>query len=393
MAASGRLNKRLAAERERREKAGLWREVPIRNEPLGPRELCSNDYLRLSQHPRVAEAAATAARDWGASASASPLLGGHTRLHQQLLERLASWQGYAHGMLWTSGYAANQAVLGHLPAKGDLVLADRLIHASMISGLLSSGARLRRYHHLDLAHLEAYLQENRNREGACFVVTETVFSMDGDYPDLAALAALRERYGFVWVVDEAHATGWYGHENAGLMTHTGLAGQADVLVGTLGKGLGAGGAYALFRDPSLRDYLVNVAGEFIYSTFLSPAVVGAALAAVELATEMAEESARLRQISNQWRSALQHAGLKVPAGDSPVLPLILKEEATTLRTREALASRGWHVAAVRPPTVPAGTARLRLSLHRGLNEDHLAEFCSNLLEALSERENAAIGSA
>ncbi len=371
---------RVSAERERRVGLGQWRTVPIREAVLGRQDLCSNDYLRLSRHPEVVAGSVAAAERWGASASASPLLGGYTRLHEELLAALAAWQGYSTGLLWTTGFAANQAVLGCLPQRGDVVLADRLIHASMVAGLLKSGARICRYRHLDLGHLEALLREHSGTGRSVFVVTESVFSMDGDFPDLAALAALREHWGFIWVVDEAHGLGWYGPGNAGLLAEAGVAGQPDVLVGTLGKALGSMGAFTLFREPSWADYLVNVAGEFIYSTFLSPPAAGAALAAVKLVQSPAflVETAAARATSRYWRRVLRERGWAVPSGDSPVVPVGLGSEVTTLARRDALGRLGWSVAAVRPPTVPAGSSRLRLSLHRELTSADGDDFAEAL---------------
>lgn len=374
--------RRIAAERQRRIERGQWRSVATRSACLTPRQLASNDYLRLSQHPAVLEGMARAALEWGASATASPLICGFTGIHAELTDMLAEWQGYPHGMLWTTGYAANHAVLGLLPSKGDVVLADRLIHASMIAGILRSGSRLRRYRHLDLDHLDELLRSECRGSGDCFVVTESIFSMDGDVPDLARMAALKAHYGFHWIVDEAHGVGWYGPGNAGCMAAVGLRGVADVFVGTLGKALGAGGAFTLFREAAWRDYLVNVAGEFIYSTYLSPALVGAALAAVKLAMTMEPATAQARSQSQRWREALRKAGLTTLAGNSPVVPVELGDERRALAARDHLASLGWEVAAVRPPTVPAGQARLRLSLHTELTDDLWDEFTGALEDAI-----------
>ncbi|MEM8550570.1 MAG: aminotransferase class I/II-fold pyridoxal phosphate-dependent enzyme, partial [Verrucomicrobiota bacterium] len=310
----------------------------------------------------------------GCSSSASPLINGFTEAHAELLETLKSWCGFTHGMLWNTGYAANQAVLSQLPQRGDIVLADRLIHNSMISGLLASGARVIRYRHLDLEHLGSLLEEYQER--TVFVVTESVFSMDGDYPDLQHMAALKHKHGFVWIVDEAHALGWYGERGSGLCEHFGVGDQVDVYVGTLGKALGSAGAYTLFHDETLARYLINHAGEFIYSTFFSPSAAAAARAAVSLIQSSHEQRKHLQHLSSRLRGLIASA----PPGDSPIVPLRV-DDPVSLAVQLGLA--GIHVGAVRPPTVPTGEGRLRLSLHAGLSEadtDHVAHLLKELLQ-------------
>jgi 8-amino-7-oxononanoate synthase len=267
-------------------------------------------------------------------------------------------------MLWTSGYAANAAVLSGLPQRDDLVLADRLIHHSMIAGLLRSGARLQRYEHLRLDRLAQHLASVAGTGRQVFVVTESVFSMDGDYPDLRQMAELKQRFGFCWVVDEAHALGWYGPEGAGLVRAAGVEGDVDVLVGTLGKTLASGGAYTLFRDAALRDYLVNTAGEFIYSTAMPPTSAAAALAAIERVVALSPEQPQWHALSRRFRAQLRTAGWNAPDGDSPIVPVNLEKPERALALARSLRDAGIVAGAIRPPTVPAGTSRLRFSLKR-----------------------------
>ncbi len=329
-------------------------------------DLSGNDYLDLARDPELAAAASRAIAAEGTSASASPLITGWREPHARLVDALCAWHGFSHGLIWTSGYAANAAVLGELPREGDLVLADRLIHRSMIAGLTRSGARLIRYPHLDLDRLEAILAEHRagRDEGCIFVVTESVFSMDGDYPDMARLGRLKHRFGFCLVVDEAHALGWYGPGGSGLVRATGIEGEVDVLVGTLGKTLASGGAYTLFRDEALRDFLVNSAGEFIYSTALPPANAAIAEAALARVRDLAAGQSGWHAISREFRAALRADGWAAPDGDSPIIPVRLDDEGAALGLAEALGAAGIRAAAVRPPTVPAGTSRLRFSIRR-----------------------------
>lgn len=343
------------------------------------RDLSGNDYLRLASHPDVIAVAVSALRTWGASSSASPLISGYTEAHRQLEQRLCAWSGFEHALVWNTGYAANQAVLSTLPQRGDIVLADRLIHNSMITGLVRSGARLQRYRHCDCAHLTALLEQYANRGRSVFVVTESVFSMDGDYPDLRAIAKLKERYSFSLIVDEAHALGWYGARGSGLIEQTQTAAAVDVVVGTLGKGLGSMGAYTLFHNAELRDYLINFAGEFIYSTYLPPSCAAAAAAAIHLIeTKGAEERTRLHVLSSAIRAQLPHA----PQGDSPIVPLLVGDTTKALATAQRLRSKGICVGCVRPPTVPDGSSRLRLSLHAELSQQNIAELAAAIKEAL-----------
>ena len=347
-----------------REIAHRRRRIQVTIPAAGELNLADNDYLDLARDPAVAAAAAAAIARHGTSASASPLITGWREPHEQLVRSLADWHGFPGGMLWSSGYAANAAVLGTLPQKGDLILADRLVHHSMVAGMLRSGARVQRYGHLRLDELERRLAAESG-DRPVFVVTESLFSMDGDYPDLRRLAELKRRFKFCWVLDEAHALGWYGPQGAGLACAAGVAAEVDVLVGTLGKTLASGGAYTLFRDEAVRDYLVNLAGEFIYSTGLPPANAAAALAALSRTRGLAEDAQPAWHLaSRNFRAALQRAGWDAPDGDSPIVPVRLDDEAAALSLAEALRAAGIRAGAVRPPTVPAGTSRLRFSLKR-----------------------------
>jgi 8-amino-7-oxononanoate synthase len=358
------------AERDRKSQR---RRIRVTALPEGAINLADNDYLGLARDPAVAAAVADAVLEHGTSASASPLVTGWRRPHEALVEALCAWHGLPFGLLWTSGYAANCAVLGTLPRRGDLVLADRLIHHSMIAGLVRSGARIHRYPHLDLDRLEAALAGPEAAERPAFVVTESVFSMDGDYPDMGRLAALKRRHGFCWVLDEAHALGWYGPEGAGLARAAAVQESVDVLVGTLGKTLASGGAYTLFRDEAVRDCLINLAGEFIYSTALPPANASGALAALNRVRELAAAGQDgWHEASRRFRSMLREDGWDVPAGESPVVPVRMGGEDAAISLASSLRGEGILVGAVRPPTVPAGTSRLRLSMKRTLGPGDLA---------------------
>ena len=369
---------RLRQSLAQREGSSLRRKLTARASADTRINLADNDYLGLSRDPAVVAAGIAALHEWGASSSASPLVTGYTEIHQQLEQTLAAWQGYAHGLVMNTGFSANSAVLGGLPKKGDLILADRLVHASMLDGIMASGARLRRFAHNDLDALELMLHEEPALDGVIFVVTESVYSMDGDSPDLKRLASLRKRFGFCWVLDEAHATGWYGSTGSGLQEAQGAFAAADIVVGTLGKGLGSQGAYVLSHAPEVRDALINFAGEFVYSTYLAPSCAAAALAAVERVKGLSAERAELHALSHAWRDGLLEAGFAVPSGDSPIIPLILGDSDVTLKYATALRAAGFMVSAIRPPTVPVRTGRIRISLRRGLSPAVLSSFVSAL---------------
>jgi 8-amino-7-oxononanoate synthase len=358
------LSARLGRELDERRSQGLERTLHARvaDEPL--LDLANNDYLRLSQHPAVKAAAIAATERWGCSSAASPLITGYTEAHEALLAELRDWCGFACGLVWNTGFAANAAVLSGLPCRGDLVLADRLIHNSMIHGLLASGARLQRYRHLDLDHLAELLEQTAGQYETVFVVSETVYSMDGDYPELRAMAELKQRYGFFWILDEAHALGWYGAGGSGLIEAAGVGDSVDLMVGTLGKGLGSMGAFTLFHDEVLRRHLINHAGEFIYSTYLPPSCAVAAHKAVELIRQQPTERPRLHAMARDFRKMLPG----VPDGDAPIVPVRVDDP---VAAAAALREQGIRVGAIRPPTVPAGEGRLRISLNASLTEPDL----------------------
>ena len=357
---------RCRTELAERDRLRLRRRLRVTTPQAGELNLADNDYLDLAHDLEVSSAAAMASARHGTSAAASPLITGWREPHAQLVDALGAWHGFPCGLLWSSGYAANSAVLGTLPRRGDLVLADRLVHHSIVAGMLHSGARVQRYAHLQLDELERRLAEARKADPArpIFVVTESLFSMDGDYPDLGRLAELKRQHGFCWILDEAHALGWYGPGGAGLARAAGVEGEVDILVGTLGKALASGGAYTLFRDEAVRDFLINLAGEFIYSTAIPPASAAAAAAALARIQALTAGQAGWQAASRAFRSALRGAGWSVPEGESPIVPIRLDDEEAALSLAEFLGAAGIRAGAVRPPTVPAGTSRLRFSLKR-----------------------------
>ena len=370
------LNERLKLNLAEREKQKKRRFLSVYKASDSVLNLSDNDYLSLSQNPKVIDAGIRALKKYGTSASASALISGYTEAHESLIKKLCQWHHFNCGLLWSSGYAANTAVLSTLPQKGDIILADKLIHNSMISGLRRSEATLRRYPHLDLDSLErllsaAFSEINYNRSRTVFVVTESVFSMDGDYPDLKRIVSLKAKYPFIWILDEAHALGWYGKEGAGLAEQDDVIKHVDIFVGTLGKTLASGGAYTLFHEMLLRDYLMNHAGEFIYSTALPPVNASIAEEAINQVIELSSEQNTWHKLSHTFRDKITALGFETLPGESPIIPIRLASEAAALELASCLKEAGVLVAAIRPPTVPPGTSRLRLSLKRGITLSQL----------------------
>ena len=378
-----RIRGRLEEWLEERRTEGLERETRCFSESSNLRNLSNNDYFRLANDSRLKEAAKKAIDLYGCSSSASPLITGFTPAHEQLLETLLDWHDFAYGMLWNSGYAANHAILSSLPKNEDWILADRLAHNSMLAGALKSPGRLIRFRHNDLEHLEEFLSEGKEKGKSIFVVTESVYSMDGDLADLAAIARLKEDYPFVWMLDEAHALSWYGEKGEGLASELQVDQQVDILVGTLGKGLGSMGAYTLFHDEELKRFFTNACGEFIYSTFFAPASAASAAKAVGiLGTEKAKRKREAaRKLSVMFRQRLNSIGIDAPAGDSPIVPLIIGDVRETLEAQRRCEQAGFKVGAIRPPTVPKGTSRLRISLNADLKFEHLEALLEMWKEA------------
>ncbi len=342
-----------------------------------------NDYLGLAREPALAQAAAEAARVWGTGSTASRLVCGHLPLFETLETRLAALKGTESALLWGGGFATNAGLLaalldGRVLPTTPRVFADRLIHASLHQGLATAGVRPVRYRHNDLDHLETLLRREGRTDAPRFILTESVFSMDGDRADLAGLVFLRERYHAFLVVDEAHATGVLGPGGHGLAAA--FPGRIDAVVGTCGKALGGYGAFVA-TSALVRDYLINRAASFIYATALPPPVLGALGAALDRLPALAPARERLQTRAGHLRRRLRAAGLDTGPSTTQIVPVILGAETRALAAQRRLEDHGLLAVAIRPPTVPPGTARLRLALSAGHTEadlDHLAVLLETL---------------
>lgn len=318
----------------------------------------SNNYLGLAADPEVVAASREALETGGASASASPLISGHMVAHEGLESAIADWLGCEAALVFGSGYHANIGVIAALTDKHDAVFSDALNHASLIDGCRLSRAAVRIYGHRDLEDLEEKLRSTPARRR--LIVTDSVFSMDGDTAPLDELVDLAERYDAWVMADEAHATGIFGGEGAGLACSRGLGARVHIRMGTLGKALGSYGAFVA-GSRSLIELLVNRARSYVFSTALPPAVIGAALAAVRIARRDHARRDRLWRNARRLHAGLDEAGLRLEPLESTIVPVILGEPAAALRVAHQALEEGVWAPAIRPPTVPKGTARLRLT--------------------------------
>ncbi|CAG0977536.1 glycine C-acetyltransferase [Geobacteraceae bacterium] len=334
--------------------------------------LCSNNYLGLADHPRLAEAAIRAVERYGTGSGASRLVSGTMELHEALEERLARFKGTEAALVFNSGYAANSGIIPALAGKGDLVFSDRLNHASIVDGCLLSRATMVRYPHNDMAALRRLL-ERHETAGRRLIVTDGVFSMDGDMAPLRELAALKREFGALLMVDDAHGTGVLGATGRGSAELQGVMTEIDIHMGTLGKALGSFGAYAA-ASGEIVDYLANRARSFIFSTSLPPAVLAASLAAIDLidSPEGAALRQRLKRNTAFFRDSLGAAGFDTMGSETQIVPLFVGRAEQTMTFTSRLLEEGVFAQGIRPPTVPAGTCRLRCTLMATHGEEDLA---------------------
>lgn len=414
------------------EQRGLGRRLRTISGPQGPRVLldgrevlllCSNNYLGLAHHPRVREAASEAARRWGVGTGASRLVSGTMEVHRELEERLAAFEGSEACVLFGSGYLANLGAIGALAGPGDTIFSDALNHASIVDGCRCARAHVQVYRHRDSEHLEWCLRhagktppgggagETRHggsadktppggsagktprgggagrtprvdgaADGRRLIVTDSVFSMDGDVAPLEEIVALARRWGARVLVDEAHATGALGPGGRGAVAEAGLEGEVDVLVGTLGKALGSYGAYVCAGAEMVR-YLINSARALIFSTAPSPPAVAGAGAALELLVREPGRVRTLRARARALRGALAAEGWGVEESEMHIVPLLVGGEREAVALCEAALERGVYAQAIRAPSVPRGAARLRLTAMATHSEQELRHAAGVLSEA------------
>lgn len=369
-----------------RRAANLYRQRPLLESPQGPlvqvdgRELlafCSNDYLGLANHPQVIEAWRAGAQKWGVGGGASHLVIGHSRPHHELEEALAEFTGRPRALLFSTGYMANLGAVTALVGRDDTVLEDRLNHASLLDAGLLSGARFSRYLHNDAVSLSSRLGK---ATGNTLVVTDGVFSMDGDLADLPALCAAAKQKNAWVMVDDAHGFGPLGATGGGIVEQCGLGVDAvQVLVGTLGKAFGTAGAFVAGSE-ELIETLVQFARPYIYTTSQPPALTCATLKSLELLRSEHWRREHLNALIKRFREGAQAIGLELMDSATPIQPILIGDSGRAMQLSQLLRDRGLLVTAIRPPTVPAGSARLRVTLSAA----HSLAQLELLLEALAE---------
>jgi len=379
--------KDLAAELERRRQQALYRTRRIAEGPQGPvmridgREIlsfCSNDYLGLASHPEVIRSFKAAADEYGVGAGAAHLINGHSRAHHALEEELAAFTGRERALLFSTGYMANLGVVSSLLGRGDAVFEDRLNHASLIDAGLLSGARFQRYTHADPEALENKISASASNEK--LILSDGVFSMDGDIaplPDLARIAAQHQAW---LMVDDAHGIGVLGENGAGSLEHFGLSSsEVPILMGTLGKALGTAGAFVA-GSADLIEYLIQTARTYIYTTAMPAAIAEATRTSLKLVQAETWCRKELSALIQHFRKGAENLGLELMPSKTPIQPLVVGDSETALRISQSLFEHGILVSAIRPPTVPEGTARLRFTF----SVSHTIEQIDFLLATLEE---------
>lgn len=338
--------------------------------------LSSNDYLGIGDDEQLRREYLLAfnpernAERYSLTSSSSRLLTGNHRLYDELEDGLAAWYGREAALVFNSGYHANIGILPALATRHDLILCDKLNHASIIDGCRVADADFKRFRHLDYDHLEALLEESYQKYRQVFIVTESVFSMDGDLADLQKLCGLRERYGVFLIVDEAHGAGTFGDAGLGLCEASGLTDSIDIIVGTFGKAFASAGAYGIM-DGMIRDYLVNTMRPLIFTTALPPVILGWSLQVLKKQRTMAAQRRHLHSLAEKLREALKQKGMRT-ASKSQIVPVIMGGNEKAVRSAAALRDAGFLALPVRPPTVPENTARIRFSLRADIRWEDIS---------------------
>lgn len=333
--------------------------------------LCSNNYLGIADHPLLKKAAADAAVEYGAGSGASRLVSGSISLHTRLEERIAAFKGSEAALLFNSGYSANSGMIPAIAGRGDTVFSDRLNHASIVDGIILSRANHQRYPHNDHQTLRELLRKHSGK-GRKIIVTDAVFSMDGDIAPLKQLVELKNEFGAILVIDDAHGSGVLGASGKGTAAMLGVMNDVDVYMGTLGKAFGSYGAYVA-GSQTLVDFLRNSARSYIFSTSLPPAVLAASIAAIDLVGSAEGDDLRLKLESNRklFASLLEEKGFDILGSRTQIIPLLTGDAEVTMKFSQILFESGLFVQGIRPPTVPTGKCRLRFTVTASHSPDDL----------------------
>jgi 8-amino-7-oxononanoate synthase len=331
--------------------------------------LCSNDYLGLANHPSLRQAAVQAMERYSFGAGASRLISGTSPLHQALEDSIACFKGTEAAIVFNSGYSANTGIIPAIAGTGDVILSDSLNHASIIDGCRLSKAEVLVYRHKDVGQVETLLQKYLNARRK-LIVTDGVFSMDGDIAPLRDLVSLSEKYDAILMVDDAHGTGVLGKTGRGTVEHLGLSGRVPIQMGTLGKAFGSFGAYAAGSN-DLINMLINNARSYIYSTALPPSVCAASLAAIAVVEQDPERRDRLWKNRSRFVNGLKSIGISTGNSETPIIPIVIGDSGRALKAAERLFECGIYASAIRPPTVPVNAARIRTTVTAAHTEDDI----------------------
>jgi 8-amino-7-oxononanoate synthase len=331
--------------------------------------LCSNDYLGLANHPSLRKAAVRAMERYGFGAGASRLISGTSPMHQALEDRIARFKGTEAALVFNSGYAGNTGIVPAIAGTGDMILSDSLNHASIIDGCRLSKAEVRVYRHKDVGQVETLLKKGLNAKRK-LIVTDGVFSMDGDIAPLKDLVYLAEKYEAILMVDDAHGVGVLGETGRGTAEHLGLSGRVPIQMGTLGKAFGSFGAYAA-GSKDLINILINRARSFIYSTALPPSVCAASFAAIDIVEQDPERRDKLWKNRSQFVNGLKSIGINTGNSETPIIPIVIGDPGRALKAAERLLEYGIYAPAIRPPTVPVDNARIRTTVTAAHTRDDI----------------------
>jgi len=346
--------------------------------------LCSNSYLSLHVHPDILKAAKEVIDEYGAGTCSSRSVSGSIDIYGQLEKMIARYKGYRKGLIFSNGYMANIAIISTLTDSNDVIFSDELNHSSLIDATRLSRAKKVIYKHRDMNDLEKKLGRERSA-GKRFVVTESVFSMDGDIAPLSDIFELRERYGFHMILDDAHGTGVFGQKGTGVEELFGLSGSMDVHMATFGKALGSFGAFVL-SDEVVINFLINRARTFMYTTALPASSLASAMKALEMIEQDTTYKDRLWKNIDYMRMRLNTAGFDLKDSVGPIIPIVVGEDAKTLRMQESLMRKGLFLQGIRPPTVPEGTSRLRLTVVRGFTQEDMDYAIETIIHAGKKME-------
>ncbi len=341
----------------------------------------SNDYLDLARHRHVMDCAREALDQYGVGSTASRLVTGTLPIHEELEARIAKEKGYPSALVFGAGYMANAGTIPVIAGRDDLIFADKLVHASMIDACKLSGAKLVRFAHNDTSALEQRLEQHAGAKGRKLIITESVFSMDGDIAPLPEIAALAEKHDAMLMVDEAHSTGTFGPNGAGLIREHGLEKSVTISMGTMSKAMAGFGGFVACTE-NLRKLLVNSARAFIYTTAPPPAVIGAALGALDVLEASPNLGNILQANADHFRSLLHDAGLDTLQSRSQIIPIVIGDNEKAVAVSQKLREEGIIAAAIRPPTVPAGSARLRISITLAHHVDDLERAAKLIISAV-----------